>query len=228
MSLRILVVDDHVLVRAGLAFLLNHQQDIEVVGEVSHSEEAVSLAYDLIPDVVIMAVNTPDGGGIEATRQIKARRSLVHVLILTPVTDKDTVRAALDAGASGYLLKRASVAELLNAIRTITCGGLYVDSTVGRAWFQESPTVSDPHAGATHALTPRQTEVLRLIAEGYTTVQIAAHLVISARTVEYHRRILADKLHVRNRAELVHYAFEQGLLSSQGAQPNASWIASTR
>ncbi|MHB0857656.1 MAG: response regulator transcription factor [Anaerolineae bacterium] len=217
MSLQILLVDDHVLVRAGLSRLLGHEPDMEVVGEASSGEEAVRLADELGPDVVLMDINLPGGRGIEAIRQLKEHQLGTQVLILTALDDRGLVRAALEAGASGYLLKRASVVDLFNAIHTVTCGGLYVDPAIGRVWLLEPTGNRRPPVDVGDDLTPRQVEILRLVARGYTTPQIAEHLFISARTVEYHRRTLADKLHLKNRAELVHFASEHGLLSRQGA-----------
>jgi two-component system response regulator NreC len=215
MSLRILIVDDHVLVRAGFSYLLNNEPDLQVVGEASSGEEAVRLAAELRPDIVLMDISMPGCDGIATTRQIKEEWPTIHVLILTFHDDRHLVREALEAGASGFVLKRASVSDLFSAIHTIMYGGFYLDPAIMRPWMHDLPAKPDRSTQAEHSLTQRQIQVLQLVAQGYTTPQIAEHLVISARTVEYHRRSLADKLHLQNRAELVHFAVEHGLLAHQ-------------
>ncbi len=213
MPIRLLVADDHGLLRAGLIALLNAESGMTVVGEADDEHSAVSLTVDKRPDVVLMDISMPDSGGIEATRRIKQLAPEVRVLIMTVHEDKGLMQEAIRAGAMGYILKRAIKSELVNAIQAVMRGELYLHPAMARLLFLES---SSPHpqeaVSNPETLTFRETEVLRLIARGYTNSQVAETLHISVRTVEYHRGNLTTKLNLRSRSELMRYAEEKGLV----------------
>lgn len=213
MSIRILVADDHGVLRAGLVALLNAEAGMEVVGEAYDENSVVSQAIELRPDVVLMDVSMPDSGGIEATRRIKGLGLESRVLILTVHEDKGLMEEAIRAGAMGYILKRAIKSELINAIQTVMRDELYLHPAMARLLFAEKPASSaSPSGFYAEPLTSREIEVLRLIAQGYTNNQAAEILHISIRTVEYHRSNLTAKLNLRSRVELMKYAEEKGLI----------------
>lgn len=214
MPVRILIADDHGVVREGLGLLLQAEPDVDVVGIVASAEEAVAQAGQLLPDLVFMDVSLPEMGGIEATRQIRAQHSSIRVLMLTVHEDNALVREAVRAGASGYLLKQAIRAELIHAIHTVMRGELYLHPVMTRLMMSEmlqhEPSPAEKRDPVD--LSPREIEVLRLLAQGYTNRQAAAELDISVRTVEYHRANIASKLRAPGRVALVRYAEEHGLL----------------
>jgi two-component system response regulator NreC len=211
MSIRILIADDHGVMRAGLRALLNAEPDLQVVGEAVDGQEALRLTDELRPDVVLLDISMPGPGGIEVTRQLKASLPKTHVLILTVHEDEGLLREAIHAGAAGYITKRAIEPELINAIHAVRRGDLYVHPAMTRALLQEPPPSSSTK-DAVELLTPRETEVLRLIAQGHTNRQAAEVLGIGIRTVESHRANLTGKLGLRGRVELVRYAKKHGLL----------------
>jgi two-component system response regulator NreC len=201
MSIRILIADDHGVLRAGLRALLNAEPDLDVVGEASDGHEALRLAGELRPDVVVLDLVMPGLGGIEVAWQLKKSLPDTRTLILTVHEDVDLLREAIQAGAAGYLIKRAVESELINAIHAVWRGDLYVHPAMTRALVKDlppAPLVPAPPK----SLTPREIEVLRLIAQGYTNVQIAEGLSLSVRTVEIHRTNLMRKLGLCNRAIL--------------------------
>ncbi len=212
MPIRILIADDHGVLRAGLRVLLNAEPDMQVVGEAATGRETLRLASELRPDVVLLDLSMPDLGGIEVTRRIKTALPDTRVLILTVHEDERMLREAIRAGAAGYIVKRAVEAELINAIRVVWRGDLYVHPAMTcvllKGLVPSSPTDEQP----IESLTPRDTEILRLIAQGYTNREIADLLSLSVRTVESHRANIMDKLGLRGRAALVRYAREHGLL----------------
>ena len=213
MSIRILIADDHGVLRAGLVALLNSETGMEVVGEADDENSAVALTIEKRPDVVLMDISMPDSGGIQATRRIKQLASESRVLILTVHEDKGMMQEAIRAGAVGYILKRAIKSELINAIHTVMRDELYVHPAMARLLFLENPTpAASPTGFFQEPLTTREIEVLRLIAQGYTNSQAAEILHISIRTVEYHRGNLTAKLNLRSRVELMKYAEEKGLI----------------
>jgi two-component system, NarL family, response regulator NreC len=213
MSIRLLIADDHGLLRAGLMALLEDEPGMKVVGEAGDDRSAVALTLEKRPDVVLMDISMPEVGGIEATRQIKKSVPEVRVLMLTVHEDKGLMEEAIQAGAMGYILKRAIKSELINAIHTVMRNELYLHPAMARLLFQEK-TVAPTSTTQIIAeqLTPREIEVLRLIARGYTNNQAAEILSISMRTVEYHRGNLTAKLNLRSRVELMKYAEEKGLI----------------
>lgn len=216
MPIQILIADDHGVVRAGLRALLNAEADLEVVGEAATGEAAVRLAVRLPPDVVLADIGMPGMDGIEVARTLAEQAPKIRVLLLTVHEDAALLREALKAGAAGYVIKRAVESELINAIRAAAAGDLYVHPSMTRSLIEEE---EQPPAnnGVLGRLTPRETEVLRLIAEGYTNTQIADLLCLSPRTVETHRANVRSKLHLDSRAELVRFAARHGLLGSDSS-----------
>ena len=226
--IRILIVDDHGVLRAGLAALLSAEAEMEVVGEAGSGRECMPLVKALKPDVVLMDINLPDTDGILLTRQVKKAFPETRVLMLTVHEDESLLKGALKGGASGYVIKRAVKAELINAIQAVMRGDLYVHPSMTRALL--SSIGEDLHQAAGPAgnhggigqLTGREKDVLQLIAQGYTNAQIGKHLSISVRTVEYHRANLMAKLALTSRVELVRFAVDHGLVENgSNRQPGA-------
>lgn len=212
MSVRILVADDHGVLRAGLHVLLNAVPDFEVVGEAADGDQVLTLAGGLRPDVVVLDINMPGPDGIEVTRRLKESLPHVRVLILSVYEDESLLRAAVRAGASGYIVKRAVGTELIDAIYAVCREELYVHPAMTRALLKDfQPTLTSGQIPVM-TLTPREAEVLRLIAEGHTNRQVAEILTISVRTVESHRSNLMGKLGFDSRVELVRYAKRHSLL----------------
>jgi two-component system response regulator NreC len=191
--------------------LLAGEADLEVVGEAADGDEALRMAGELSPEVVLMDITMPGMDGIEATRKLLAEMPSARVLLLTVHADSSLLREALQAGAAGYILKRAVESELINAIRAVARGDLYIDPAMTRALLTE-PARNPCRDNLNETLTSRETEVLQLIAGGYTNRQIAEKLTISVRTVEGHRANIMGKLDLRSRVELVRYARETGLI----------------
>lgn len=211
MAIRILIADDHGVLRAGLSAILNSEADFEVVGEAGTSEEALSKAQQLQPDLILMDLSMPEMGGIEATRYLHASLPRSRVLILTLHEDNSMLREAIRAGASGYILKRALKNELISAIQTVARGDLYVHPAMMRALFTDPEPLRNTREAPVEPLTRREQEVLRLIARGHTNSQIGEILNLSVRTVEYHRANLTGKLHLHSRVDLIRYAAENDL-----------------
>ena len=217
-TIRILIADDHAVVRTGLRALLDRAQDMLTVGEATNSEQALQKACELRPDVVLLDISMPGPGGIEVTKQLKDALPNTRVLILTVHKDERLLQEAIRAGASGYVTKNALEPELINAIHAVHRGDLYVHPTMTRALLESLEPAHKPSSNASEgtieALTSRETEVLHLIAQGYTNRQAADKLGISVRTVETHRANIMGKLNVSGRVELVRYAMEHGLLDT--------------
>jgi two-component system response regulator NreC len=212
LKIRIFIADDHAVVRAGLRALLKEDPALELVGEASGGVEAVELAGQLKPDVLVLDLSMPDLDGISVTRKVKAALPGTRILILTVHEDEALLREAIKAGASGYILKRAAEAELISAIQTILRGDLYVDPSMLRALLDEKQAVTSNNTGQVEPLTPREVDVLKLIVVGYTNKQIAEQLTLSIRTVEGHRANLSEKLGLHSRVELVRYAKDHDLI----------------
>lgn len=212
---RILLVDDHMVVRAGLRMLLGADPDLQIVGEAENGADGVRMACELQPDVVLMDISMPDMNGIEATRRIKARCPAVAVLALTMHEDDQYFFEMLSAGASGYLPKRAAPNDLLSAIHAVCNGGMFLFPSVARLlvndYLQKREQPGASQRGF-EELTDREREVLALIAEGYSNQQVADALVISVKTVNRHRENIMAKLNLHSRVELVRYAIEKGLI----------------
>ena len=209
MSLRILIADDHGVLRAGLRALL-HGAGLQVVAEAATGEEALQRAEQLRPDLALLDISMPGLDGIEVTRRLQQSVPDTRVLIMTMHEDTGLLRAALRAGAAGYIVKRAVESELLNAIEAVQRGELYVHPALTRGLLPELESRAAP-AAAADALTPREVDVLRLLAQGHTNRQIAAALSLSVRTVESHRSSIMDKLGLHSRADLARYAAERTL-----------------
>lgn len=215
MKLRIVLADDHGVLRAGLKALIAEQPDLEVVGEADTADAAVQLVRDLQPDIAVVDIRMP-GDGLVAARHIKQDFPNVKVLILSQYDDPAYLRQALSSGASGYALKRSSGHELLEAIRAVARGEVYLHPAMARVVVEESWGPRQPaEVAATPALSERESQVLRLVALGYTTQQIAEQLFLSVRTVETYKVRTMEKLGLRGRAALVRYAMEHGLLENQ-------------
>lgn len=215
MSIRILLADDHELVRAGFRSLLEKQPDMEVIGEARDGREAVRAARDQKPNVVVMDLAMPGLGGIEATRQIAADLPGVKVLCLSMHRDRRWVLPVLEAGGAGYLIKDSALEELAKAIRAVMAGQTYLSSAVAGAVVEAYRTGrSDAPAAAASLLTAREREVLQLVAEGHSNKDIASQLNLSPKTVGTYRERLMQKLDIHTVAGLVKYAIREGLTSS--------------
>lgn len=212
MPIRILIADDHVLVRSGVRALLAADPNLEVVGEAGSGEETLRLAASLEPDLVLLDVTMPETSGIVTARRLKEVRPDIVVLFLTMHEDEDLLHEALSTGAAGYVVKRAEAAELLQAIRAAMGGDIYVHPAMTRGLLRQPVATRSRRGTPATALTRRETEVLRLLARGNTNRQIAGLLGLSPRTVESHRANLMGKLGLESRVELVDYAEEHDLL----------------
>ncbi|MBI4552825.1 MAG: response regulator transcription factor [Candidatus Latescibacteria bacterium] len=215
--IRILLADDHAVLRAGLRLLLNAEPDMTVVGEAATGAEAVELAKSLHPDVVLMDLKMPGLGGVEATRYLKREVLHVKVLILTMHDDEGYLRQALRAGASGYVLKKAADTDLVAALRAVYRGETPIDPSMAKVLVEEYLEPGCRLNGLTEAkrkLTDREREVLTMLAQGFTNRQVADRLFVSVKTIETHRARIMEKLDFRTRAELVQYALQQGFLDT--------------
>jgi two-component system, NarL family, response regulator NreC len=210
----VLIVDDHHLVRAGLAALIENEQDMEVVGEAADGLEAVEKATRVRPRVVLMDISMPGMDGIEATRKITELDPSQHVLILTQYDHEEYVRRVVQSGASGYILKSSVVEDLRRAIRAVARGEQYFAPTVSKLMIESYVRSATGQGGqkSTIELTPRENEILQLIVDGHTNQQIAKKLHISVRTVEFHRANLTEKIGVRDTAGLVKYAIQKRMV----------------
>jgi len=209
---KVLIADDHAIVRTGLRALLQAEPSLELVGEATGGYEAIELLEETRPNILLLDISMPDLDGISVIKKIKPRFADLHILILTIHEDQALLREAIRAGASGYILKRAAESELISAINIIMRGDMYVDPAMMRELLDE--TVSPPKSQdeKVESLTPRETEVLTYIVQGYTNSQTGEALNISVRTVEGHRANLSGKLGLQSRVDLVRYAREHGLI----------------
>ena len=211
MATRVLIADDHPVLRSGLRVLLGADPDVEVVGEAGTGGETLRLAEELRPDVVLLDIGMPGESGIETVRHLKEKLPALKVLFLTMHEEEGMLLEALDAGGDGYLIKRADEAEIIQAIRAVRRGDVYVHPAMTRALLSQAETTARPQEPV-EPLTRREIDVLRLLARGNTNRQIAELLALSIRTVESHRANLMGKLGLSSRVELVTYAEEHGLL----------------
>jgi DNA-binding NarL/FixJ family response regulator len=214
MSIKILLSDDHEIMREGLKSLLEKQDDITVIGEAEDGRTTVKLARKLLPDIVIMDISMPDMNGIEATRQIVSRESRIKVIALSCHSDKRFVIEMLRAGASAYLLKDCAFGELVNAVRAVIANHSYMSPEITNVMIKDYRHIlSKRPVSAFSILTAREREVLQLLAEGKTTKDIAARLNVSVKTIETYRHQIMDKLHMHSVADLTKYAIKEGLTS---------------
>jgi DNA-binding NarL/FixJ family response regulator len=210
-AIRLLLVDDHAMVRTGLRELLNLEPDLEVIGEAPNGEVGVRLAGELKPDVVIMDLSMPVLGGTEATKQILARDPAARVLALSAHEDAGYARAVLSCGAAGYVLKRSASDELVRALRSVAAGETYLDPVLADELMPRSHR-SGSGAFAIAALSERERGVMRLVAQGYTAKEMADKLGISPRTLETYKARAMAKLNLSSRADLIRYAARSGWL----------------
>ncbi|SRR5512135_674608 len=216
MTIKMLLVDDHAVVRSGLRMLLENEADVEIVGEAATGREAVALVAQLNPDMVIMDIGLPDISGIEATLQIKQASPQVAVVALTIHEDEEYFFKMLQAGANGYVPKRAAPEELLTAIRTAAAGGVYLYPSLAKLLVRDylSGARDTAKKDALDELTDREQEVLAHLADGADTQSIADALNISPKTVARHRDNIMNKLNLHSRAELVKYAIRKGIITA--------------
>jgi len=214
---RVLLVEDHTIVRKGLRSLLDKETGIKVVEEAEDGREAILKAEELHPDVVVMDIAMPGLNGLEATRQIKKRFPDIKIIILTMHANEEYILQSLKAGASGYLIKKAAPVELISAINAVHKGNSFLSPSISRMvideYIRRSKEISEGEEGF-ERLTVREREVLQLIAEGRKTREIAELLYISIKTVETHRAHIMNKLDIHSTAELTRYAIRKGIISS--------------
>ena len=216
MSIRVFITDDHGILRGGLRALINGQLDMEVVGEAASGPEAESGVKETEPDVLLMDISMPGGGGLAAIAAIKAIRPRTRVLVLTVHDELGYVRAAADAGAIGYVVKNAVDTELLAAIRAVAEGRTFMDISAGQGLAQSSMSRKAPATlGGREAtqLTGREREVMARVAEGFTNSQIAEELRLGVKSVETYRARVMEKLGLTSRSDLVRFALEAGILA---------------
>jgi two-component system NarL family response regulator len=214
MSIRILLVDDHQMMRDGLRAILDLEDALDVVGEAGNGYEALELAETLRPDVVVMDIGMKDLNGIEATRQIRAQSPQAKVIALSTYSDESYVLGMFEAGATGYVLKDAAVEEMRRAIRAVAAGQHFLSPEIaGSVVASHLRGSSQDHAAAASTLAPRERQILQLLAEGHTSSEIARRLHIATTTVDSHRRNIMKKLDLHSVAELTKYAIREGLTS---------------
>lgn len=216
MTTRILLVDDHAVVRSGLRMLLENERDVEIIGEASSAHEAIQAAMSLKPNVILMDIGLPDLSGIDATREIKKRVPESSIVALTIHEDEEYFFKMLEAGATGYVPKRAAPEELITAIRAAATGQVYLYPSLAKLLVRDFLSGGRPVSGEQPEaeLTDREQEVLTYLAEGANNEEIATALVISPKTVARHRENIMRKLNLHSRAELVRYAIRKGIIKA--------------
>lgn len=215
-KIRLVIADDHAILRSGLRMLINAQPDMEVVGEAEDGVEATHVIHAVNPNVAILDVTMPRSGGLDAIKEIVAQNRSTRILLLTMHEEPAYLRTALAAGAAGYVLKKSVDADLLSAIRAVHRGRTYVDSELAEILVRDAISRdggSDSAAGS--VLSDRELQVLKLVAEGFSSREIAEQIYISTKTVETYRARFAEKLGLKSRAQIVRYALNLGLLSSE-------------
>lgn len=217
MIIRIMLADDHPVFRSGLKniLLMNGKLDFDVVCEAENGQEAVDLALEMEPDIIIMDINMPEKDGIEATKIIKEKLPDTKILILTMYTDEAYLKAGLKAGASGYVLKRAVDTELVSAIQTVLNGEHYIYPTLIPSLYGKTMLTETEQVQAEDLLSPREKEVLKFIALGYTQKEISAELFISIKTVDTYKTRIMEKIGAKRKSNIVRYALKNGIISSK-------------
>lgn len=213
--IRVLIADDHIIVRSGLRLLLEAEPDIDVVGEALEGGEAIRLVEIHVPDVVLMDITMPGMDGLEATRHIKAKWPSVQVLVLTMHRSDEYFFEMLKAGASGYILKGAETSDLIHAVRVVGQGEVFLYPSMAQKLVKDYVNMVQWGEGTGSLLSPREKEILRLLSEGSSTKEIAEKLVISSSTVHSHRSNLMTKLGLSNRRELIQFARQHGLIQDE-------------
>lgn len=209
---RVLIADDHTIVRSGVRLLLETEADIDVVGEATDGQQAVAMAETLQPQVILMDIAMPGMDGLEATRWIKARWPNIHILVLTMHRSDDYFFEMLKAGASGYILKGSETSELIQAVRTVARGEVFLYPIMASKLVRDYLDLVDGGDSPISSLSPREKEILMLLAEGFSNKEIAEKLVLSLSTIHTHRNNLMKKLGLTSRHELIRYARQQGLI----------------
>lgn len=213
--IRVLIADDHTIVRSGLRLLLEAEQDIDVIGEALEGSQALNMVEQHLPDVVLMDITMPGMDGLEATRQIKARWPQIHVLVLTMHRSDEYFFEMLKAGASGYILKGAETSDLIHALRVVKRGEVFLYPTMAQKLVKDYVSLIQGGVETGSSLSPREKEILRSMSDGCSTKEIAEKLVISPSTVHSHRSNLMTKLGLSNRRELIQYARQRGLIQDE-------------
>lgn len=215
-KIRVLIADDHAILRSGLRMLIDAQTDMTVVAEAQNGNEAIQIAPKTSPDVVILDVTMPERGGLHAIHDILKQNPDTRILLLTMHEELAYLRTALAAGASGYVLKKSVDADLLSAIRAVHKGRIYVDSELASELIQNAlPERGRSANKLSEVLSEREAQVLKLVAEGFSSREIAQKIFVSVKTVETYRGRLTEKLGLTSRADIVRYALEIGLLTSE-------------
>ena len=217
-KIRVMIADDHAILRSGLRLLINSQTDMEVVSEAPDGESAVQAAHETRPDVALMDLTMPRTGGMRALQEIVRNVPKTRMLVLTMHDDPAYLRSVMAAGASGYGLKRSVDAELLAAIRAVHRGGTFVDPSLANVLVQDAlskKAAKAPRTRPVNILSDRELQVLKLVVRGYGSQQIASQILVSVKTVETYRSRLTQKLGLRTRSELVRFAVQMGLLTPE-------------
>ncbi|GAX60327.1 TRAP-type C4-dicarboxylate transporter, periplasmic solute-binding protein [Candidatus Scalindua japonica] len=214
-KIRVLLADDHTIVRQGLIALLDSHEDIEIVGEAENGRQAFEKTKQMIPDIVVLDITMPNLNGIEATRKIKKLNPEIKVIVLTMHDNEEYVYQLLQAGASGYLLKESAVSDLVSAINAVKKGDIFLSPKISKVVVKDYIKHTERESKAfdsLNMLTSREREVLQLIAEGYTNKEVARLLKLSIKTVDIHRAHIKEKLQIRDTAGLVKYSIRHGLI----------------
>ncbi|MHB1004970.1 MAG: response regulator [Chloroflexota bacterium] len=226
---RVLLVDDHTLFRQSLAYLLQQNDDIELVGQANDGIEAVDKARELVPDIILMDIRMPQRGGMEATRLIRQEMPGINILMLTVSDEEADLFEAIKAGAKGYLLKNIDTGKLLEAVRLVASGGVVISSPMAENLLNEFASMSERQSQQVKVprtnLTDREREILSQLARGRSNREIGSALTISENTVRAHLRNILEKLHLHNRIQAAAYAIKEGLVGSEdprGAEPTPS------
>lgn len=215
-QIRVLLVDDHMVVRVGLQVLINNEPDMSIIGEASNGLEAIDQAHALNPDVIVMDISMPEMDGLEATRRIRNELPECQILILTVHAQERYLFPVLKAGAAGYVLKSTVDTELIDAIRVVAQGGAFLYPSASRLLLEDylDQLQDNPELDEYESLSEREREVLKLIALGHTAKEVADQLALSPKTVETYRSRIMQKLNLHSRVDLVQYALARGLLSA--------------